>query len=89
MANTKPKHDTLEKKLDDMLAELDELDLWDVTDPADQTFWEEFFRVEDVLEMTDEFDSPNFTITVQNNQTGETKTYHNIKLKPSRKKIDC
>ncbi len=89
MGSTKPKHDTTEKKLDDMIADLEELDLWDVADPADQTFWEEFFKVEEALEMSDEFDAPSFTITVQNNTTGETNTYQNIKLKPSRRKIDC
>lgn len=89
MANTKPKQDSAELKLDDMLTELDELDFWDASDQADQTFWDEFFKVEDALEMADEFDAPSFTITVQNNQTGETKSYQNVKLKPSRKKIDC
>jgi hypothetical protein len=89
MANTKPKQDAKDAQLNDMIAELEELDLWDVADPADQTFWEEFFKVEDALEMSDEFDAPSFTITVQNNSTGETKTYQNIKLKPSRKKVDC
>jgi len=89
MAKTKSKQDAAEPKMDDMIADLEELDLWDFADPADQTFWEEFFRVEDALEMADDFDAPSFTITVQNNQTGEAKTYKNIKLKPSRKKIDC
>lgn len=89
MANTKPKQDAKDAQLNDMIAELEELDLWDVADPADQTFWDEFFKVEDALEMSDEFDAPSFTITVQNNSTGETSTYQNIKLKPSRKKIDC
>lgn len=89
MANTKPKPDQLTERLDDMIAELDELDLWDMVDPADRTFWEEFFKVEDALEQAEEFGAPSFTITVQNNSTGETRTYHNIHLKPSRKRIDC
>jgi hypothetical protein len=89
MSNSKSKQNSPDQKLDDMLAELEELDLWDVSDPADQAFWEEFFKVEDALEMADEFDAPSFTITVQNHGTGETKTYRNIKLKASRKKISC
>lgn len=89
MANPKSKSDAAEQKLDDMIAELDELDFWDFADTGDQAFWEEFFKVEDALEMADEFDSPSFSITVQNNSTGETKTYKNVKLKPSRRKIDC
>jgi hypothetical protein len=58
-------------------------------DPAYQVFWEEFFRVEEVLEMSDEFDAPSFSITIQNEQTGEVKTYSNVKLKASRRKIEC
>jgi hypothetical protein len=68
----KPKYSTLTKELDDMISELEELEVWDFADPADQIFWEEFFKVENALEMNDEFDAPSFTITVQNHQTGET-----------------
>lgn len=89
MGKTKSKSDASEHQLDDMIAELDELDVWDFADSGDQAFWEEFFKVEDALEMADEFDAPSFSITVQNNSTGETKTYQNIKLKPSRRRIDC
>jgi hypothetical protein len=86
----KPKSDQSKlQQLDDIFSELDELELWDFVDPADQVFWEEFFKVENVLEMSDEFDAPSFTITVQNHQTGETKTYKNVKFKPSRRKISC
>lgn len=74
---------------DDALAELEELDLWDMTDPADQAFWEEFFKVENILEMNDDFDAPSFTISIQNHDTGELRTYSGVKLKPSRQKIAC
>ena len=87
---SKPKSDQSElQQLDDLFTELDELELWDFVDPADQVFWEEFFKVESALEMSDEFDSPSFTITVQNHQSGEVKTFKNIKLKPSMRKISC
>jgi len=89
MGKTKSKQPAALEKLDDMITELDELDLWDVADPADQMFWEEFFKVENTLELTDEFDAPSFTITVQNHDTDELKTFSNIKLKPSRSKVRC
>lgn len=75
--------------LDDAIAELEELDFWDMSDPADQAFWDEFFKVEDILEMNDDFDSPTFTISIQNHDTGELRTYNGVKLKPSRQKISC
>jgi len=89
MANSKSKQKAAENRLEDMITELEELDLWDFADPADQAFWEEFFKVENVIETADEIDAPSFTITVQNHDTGEVKTYSNIKLKPSRRKISC
>jgi hypothetical protein len=67
----------------------DQPDFWDVTDEADQSFWDEFFHLEDLLNVTDELDPPSFTITVQNHQTGEVKTYSNITLKSGKKKIVC
>jgi hypothetical protein len=53
----------------------------------DDPFWEEFFKIEDLLCMTDELDPPKFSITVQNHQTGDVRTYKNIRLKSSRKKL--
>jgi hypothetical protein len=89
MAKSKTEEKHSEKLFEDAIAELEELELWDMIDPADQVFWEEFFRVEEVLEMSDEFDAPSFSITIQNEQTGEVKTYSNVKLKASRRKIEC
>lgn len=54
---------------------------------SEDPFWDEFFKIEDLLCMTDEMDPPKFTITVQNHQTGEVRTYKNIRLKSSRKKV--
>jgi hypothetical protein len=68
---------------------LDQPELWDLDDPRDQAFWEEFFHIEDLLSFTDELDPPTFSISVHNHQTGEVKTYSNIKLKSTRKKISC
>jgi hypothetical protein len=73
----------------DFLSDLEQTDVWDFHDPGDQRFWEEFFQVEELLEVTDEIDPPTFSITVQNHQTGETKTYSNIHLSAARKKIVC
>lgn len=83
----------LDAKLDalanDELREGDEPEFMDVQNPYDQAFWDEFFQVEDLLEMTDELDPPNFSVTVQNHRTGETKTYNKIHLQSTRKKIAC
>jgi hypothetical protein len=73
----------------DTFADMDQIDVWDIQDPNDQAFWEEFFRIEDMLSVTDELDPPSFSITVQNHQTGEAKTYQNIHLRPARKKVVC
>jgi hypothetical protein len=73
----------------DRIMNLDEPEVWDLDDPRDQAFWEEFFKIEDLLSYTDELDPPTFSISVHNNQTGEVKTYSNIKLKSARKKIAC
>lgn len=62
-------------------------DSWEVLDDGDASFWDEFFKIEDVLCATDELDPPSFSITVQNHQTGEVRTYQNIYLKSSRRKI--
>ncbi len=77
------------KKIDDLLKDLDQVDIWDMADPSDQAFWEEFFQIEDMLEMSDELDPPRFTVTVENHQTGTIKTFRNIKLKSVRKKTAC
>jgi hypothetical protein len=67
----------------------DQPEVWDIHDPRDQVFWEEFFKIEDMLSQTDELDPPTFSITVQNHQSGEVRTYSNIKLKSARKKVVC
>jgi hypothetical protein len=68
-------------------AHLDEREVWDILDPGDQSFWEEFFRLEEIVEVSDELDPPTFAITIQNLQTGELRTFSKIKLKPSLKKL--
>src|SRR5260221_418053 len=73
----------------DEVREGDEPEFMDLQNPFDQAFSDEFFQVEDLLEMTDELDPPNFSVTVQNHRTGETKTYNRIHLQSTRKKIAC
>jgi hypothetical protein len=90
-----PSVDILEP--DDELLSLDSLDnffddqpdVWDITDEADRSFWNEFLQLENLLSVSDELDPPEFTITLQNHQTGEIKTYSNIHLKSGKKKIIC
>lgn len=79
----------VENALLDAVGHLDQPDVWDIMDPGDQSFWEEFFKLEEVLETTDELDPPTFSITVQNHQTGEVKTFSQIHLKSVKKKIVC
>ncbi len=73
----------------DRVLELDEPEFWDITDQADQHFWEEFFHFEELIEVADELDSPEFSVTIQNHQTGEVKTFERIHLKSARRKIIC
>jgi hypothetical protein len=73
----------------DVLSSFDASESWAVTDPGDQSFWDEFFKIEEVLEATDEIDPPTFSITVQNHRTGEVKTYNRIHLKSAKQKIVC
>lgn len=68
---------------------LEQPEVWDVQDPNDQSFWEEFFRIEELLNVTDELNPPTFSISVQNHQTGEVKTFSHIHLSSIRKKIVC
>jgi hypothetical protein len=89
MSKTKPKLPDLSDLDLEKMMNLDEPEVWDIEDPRDQAFWEEFFKIEDILSITDEFDAPTFSISVQNNQTGEVRTYTNIHLKSARKKIAC
>lgn len=95
----KPKKDTKQPSprssrpagmdIDEIMKDLEQNDIWEMTDPNDQAFWEEFFQIEDLLEMSDELDPPKFTVSVHNHRTGVVKTYNNIKLKSTRKKIAC
>jgi hypothetical protein len=73
----------------DQINHFDQPEVWDIMDPGDQSFWEEFFRLEELLETTDELDPPVFSISVQNHQTGEVRTFSHIQLKPARKKLLC
>ncbi len=73
----------------DTFFDMDQPDVWDIQDPSDQMFWEEFFKIEDMLSLSDELDPPSFSITVQNHQTGEVKTFKNIHLRPVRKQTMC
>jgi len=73
----------------DQMNHFDQPEVWDILDPGDQSFWEEFFRLEELLEATDELDPPSFSISIQNHQTGEVKTFSHIQLKPVRRKLDC
>ncbi len=83
------KKDADQKEQPDQINHFDQPEVWDITDPGDQSFWEEFFRLEELLETTDELDPPTFSISVQNHQTGEVRTFSRIQLKPARKKIRC
>jgi hypothetical protein len=87
-ANIPQLPDLSDLDIDKLLAS-DQPELWDIQDPGDQMFWEEFFRVEEMLSLTDELDPPRFSITIQNHQTGEVKTYKNISLRSVRKKVQC
>jgi hypothetical protein len=73
----------------DLIDDLDQMELFDLCDPSDHIFWEEFFRIEEVLELTDELDPPTFSVSIRNDRTGETKTYNKIRLQSVRKKIVC
>jgi len=73
----------------DQINHFDQPEVWDIMDPGDQSFWEEFFRLEEILETTDELEPPSFSITVQNHQTGEVRTFSRVRLKPARKKLLC
>ncbi len=86
-SNSKTSQET--SLIDDIIAEMSQMELWDFVDPSDQAFWEEFFQIEDLLEVSDELDPPSFSISVENHKTGEVKTYSNIRLKSARKKVEC
>lgn len=73
----------------DQVNHFDQPEVWDILDPGDQSFWEEFFRLEELLEATDELDPPSFSISIQNHQTGEVKTFSHIQLKPATRKLIC
>jgi hypothetical protein len=73
----------------DTLGNIDDSVLWDFFDPSDEAFWQEFFQIEESLEATDELDPTTFSISVQNQHTGETRTFSHIHLKSTRKKIEC
>lgn len=68
---------------------LDDLEFDDIENPEDRAFWNEFFKIEEALSVTDDlFEPPRFTISVQNQDTGETRTYRNIRLKSTKKRIE-
>lgn len=77
------------KKYTDQLLQLDQPDLWDINDPTDQAFWQEFFQIEEMLELSDELDPTTFSITVQNHKTGDVRSYPHIRLLSTRKKTRC
>lgn len=87
MAKDKKKSD--QNSAQDQINFFDQPEVWDILDPSDQSFWEEFFRLEELLETTDELDPPSFSISIQNHQTGEVKTFSHIKLKPAVRKLSC
>ena len=87
--SSKPKIPNSKKQETDLITDYIGLDAWEVLDQGDQHFWEEFFQIEELVSNTDELDPPSFTITVQNHQTGEVKTYKKIYLKSARKKTFC
>jgi hypothetical protein len=88
--NNGTKSDSLEKKTaQDHLAQLDQPEFWDICDPSDQVFWEEFFQIEELLDFHDELDPATFSITVQNHKTGQTRSYPHIRLQSARKKVRC
>ncbi len=73
----------------DLIDDLDQLEFFDIHDPDDQIFWEEFFQIEKLLEWTDEIDPTTFSVSIRNDKTGEIKTYNRIRLQSVRKKIVC
>ena len=73
----------------DQLSHIDQPEVWDMLDPGDQSFWEEFFRLEELVDVTDELDPPSFSISIQNHQTGEVKTFSRITLKSAARKLSC
>jgi hypothetical protein len=87
MAKGKKKTDHTQEV--DQMNHFDQPEVWDILDPGDQSFWEEFFRLEELLETTDELDPPSFSISIQNHQTGEVKTFSHISLKPAISKLLC
>ncbi len=74
---------------DEVVNHFDQPDVWDVMDNADEAFWEEFFHLEDVLATTDELDPATFSISIENHQTGETKTFSKIHLKQTKSSLLC
>jgi hypothetical protein len=83
------KSDTGNKTPQDTTLQLEQPEYWDICDPSDQMFWDEFFKIEELLELQDEIDPASFSITVQNHRTGETRSFPHIHLLSTRKKISC
>jgi hypothetical protein len=73
----------------DRLLDGDGEEFWDVNDSHEHAFWSEFLRLEEVLSESDDLDPPTFSVTIQNHQTGEVRTFKNIRLVATRKKIAC
>jgi len=79
----------IQKKQQDNFASLDQTEFWDIADPTDEAFWNEFFHIEEILDFQDELDPATFSITVQNHKTGEVRSYPHIRLLSSHQKVRC
>ena len=87
MAKTKHSTKPVNDSFDEVISSLEQLEVWDVLDAADQSFWDEFFRIEEMLAFHDELEPPQFTVTVQNHQTGEVRTFQHVRFKSSKKRL--
>lgn len=87
-SNKKIKSDIIQLN-QDHFTQLDQPEFWEIVDPNDQTFWNEFFQIEEILNLHDELDPPTFSITIQNQKTGEVRSYPHVRLGSARKKTLC
>ena len=81
------KIDTLIEELQELDLDGDEVDFFDDINPDDAAFWQQFFKIEEVLGLMDPEDGPTFNITIQNEQTGEVKSYSGVRLKSGQKEL--
>ncbi len=73
----------------DEFKSLDAPEVWDIVDPQEQAFWDEFFKIEEMLELHDNLDPTTFSITIQNQKTGEVRSYDRVRLLSTKRKIRC